>query len=80
MFSAVAALEQRITALEARLNALETLDASDVPGTYRFALLGIEWRQDTIVRLSLLSRQRAYTAAMLHSDSPRSGPSARRDV
>jgi hypothetical protein len=52
VLSAVAALEQRIAQLEARLNALETLDASDVPGTYRFALLGIEFNSGTPARVS----------------------------
>jgi len=52
VLSAVAALEQRITALEARLNALETVDASDVPGTYRFALMGIEFNSGSPARVS----------------------------
>ena len=39
---AAASLAARIAALEARVTALETIDESDIPGTYKWVTLGIE--------------------------------------
>jgi len=52
LVSALTALQQRVAGLEARLSALETLDASDVPGTYRFALLGLEFNSGAPARVN----------------------------
>lgn len=52
LVSQLTALQNRVTQLEARLNALETLDAADVPGTYRFAQLGIEFNSGSPARIN----------------------------